>query len=126
METVTGRIIADAKVNTLPDERQVVNFTVALNAYVKSKNATEAKQYTTYVNCAYWISTKVAAHLTKGAVVEITGRLYVNAYKGLDGEARASLHCHVSHITIHHSIKKESTAVTANTETDTIAEDLPF
>lgn len=123
MELFTGRVTADAKVNTLKDERQVVNFSVAINDYYKAKNS-EGTKVVTYINCSYWISTKVAKHLTKGTVVEIAGRLYVNAYKNMDGEPRASLNCHVNHIKILHSIKKNEEPEKA---TEAVAgDDLPF
>lgn len=110
-----GRVTANAKVNTLKDERQVVNFSVAINDYYKPKGSEEGKKVTTYVNCSYWISTKVAERLTKGAVVEIAGRLHLNAYKSMDGEAKASLNCHASHIKIHSFGKKEAAATASAT-----------
>lgn len=124
MELFTGRVTADAKVNTLKNEKQVVNFSIAINDYCKAKNSEAGTKVVTYINCSYWISTKVAVRLTKGTVVEIAGRLHVNAYKNMDGEPRASLNCHVNHIKIHHSTKK-------NEEPEKAAEavtgdDLPF
>jgi single-strand DNA-binding protein len=99
MELV-GRIIKDAVINQLGDQRQVVNFSMAVNDYYKPKNGDGVK-VATYVNCSYWISTKIAERLTKGALIEVNGRLYVNAYKGTDGEPKASLNCHVNNIKIH-------------------------
>ena len=124
MELFTGRVTADAKVNTLKDERQVVNFSVAINDYYKAKNSEEGTKVVTFINCSYWLSTRIAERLTKGTVVEIAGRLHMNAYKNMDGEPRASLNCHANHIKIHHSTKK-------NAEPEKAAEavagdDLPF
>jgi single-strand DNA-binding protein len=92
---ITGRVTADAKVNTLQDDRQVVNFTIAINDYYKPKGSTEGKQLTTYVNCSYWISSKIADRLTKGVLVQLYGRVGVQAYNNMEGNARASLtfHC---------------------------------
>lgn len=98
---LTGRLVGDAKVQTLNDSRQVVNFTVAINDYFKPKGAGEAKQVVLYIQCGYWISTKVARVLKKGSIVELTGRLYLSAYKDMQDEARASLHCHVNSIKVH-------------------------
>ena len=108
MELV-GRITKDAVVNQLKDERKVVNFSIAVNDYYKPKNSEEGIKITTYVNCSYWISTKIAERLTKGTLVEIVGRAYVNAYKGADGEPKASLNCHVNNIKIH-SLGKQQPA----------------
>jgi len=129
MELV-GRITKNAVVNQLKDERKVVNFSIAVNDYYKPKNG-EPVKVVTYVNCSYWISEKIAERLTKATLVEINGRIFVNAYKGADGEAKASLNCHVNSIKIHSFGKQELAAVnTQNTETtsnrEEVAEDLPF
>lgn len=117
-----GRITKDATVKKLKDERQVVNFSIAINDYYKPKGAVEGVTITTYYNCSYWISTKLAPRLTKGSLVEITGRIYVNTYTGLDGEAKASLNCHVNSITVHQHIKAAGLAALK----EEIATDLPF
>lgn len=98
--TIVGRLTKDAVVNGLKDEREVVNFSIAVNDYFKPKNG-EAVKVATYFNCAYWRSPKMAANLKKGTLVEITGRIYVNAYAGADGNPKASLNCHVNNIKIH-------------------------
>lgn len=132
MELV-GRITKDAVINQLKDERKVVNFSIAINDYYKPKNSDEGVKVATYVNCSYWISTKIAERLTKGSLVEITGRIYVNAYKGADGEAKVSLNCHVNNIKIHSFGKQETTFVneensesTSNTNHQEVTDDLPF
>ena len=95
--TITGRLTADATVNTLKDERKVVNFSVAINDSYKPKGG-ERKKVTTYCNCSYWISEKVAPYLTKGTLLELDGRIYVTPYVSKNGEPKASLNCHVSNI----------------------------
>jgi single-strand DNA-binding protein len=123
MEMFTGRVTANAKVNTLKDERQVVNFSIAINEYYKPKNSDEGKRAVTYINCAYWLSPKIAARITKGALLEVSGRLYVTAY--LSGsEAKASLNCHVNNIKIHHSPITGTISPSKNS-TNT-SDDLPF
>lgn len=117
-----GRLTKDASVTTLKDDRKVVNFTVALNDRYKKKGSDTWEQVATYVNCAYWISTEVATRLTKGSLVELTGRLYVNAYTDMKGEAKGSINCHVDSIKIHHQAKAVATAPKVAEPT----EDLPF
>ncbi|WP_018613159.1 single-stranded DNA-binding protein [Segetibacter koreensis] len=56
---ITARITKDAVVSKLKDEREVVNFTVAINDYYKPKNSSEGKKITTFVNCSYWISSNI-------------------------------------------------------------------
>lgn len=119
-----GRITKDATIKKLKDERQVVNFSIAINDYYKPKGATDAVNLTTYYNCSYWLSTKIAPLLTKGSLVELNGRIYLNAYIGLDGEAKASLNCHVNSITIHQ--QKKAALAENKGEKKEVAEDLPF
>ena len=131
MELV-GRITKDATVNQLKDERKVVNFSIAVNDYYKPKNG-EGVNVTTYVNCSYWISTKITERLTKGCLVEVSGRIHVNAYKGADGEPKASLNCHVNNIKIHSFGKQlpafgeeENAKQPSKKNQEEVTEDLPF
>lgn len=122
-----GRITKDAVVNTLKDERQVVNFSIAVNDYYRPKGATEATKFTTFFNCSYWISSKIAERLKKGTLVEVNGRIFVTAYTDLDGNAKASLNCHVNSIKIHSYGKElEVIGTPAETPTEDKKEDLPF
>lgn len=100
---LTGRLTSDAKVKTLKDKRQVVAFTIVINDYFTSGG--EKKQEATYFNCSYWISTKVAQILTKGNVVQLSGRVGLNAYKGMDGEFNAYLTFHVNSFKLVHKHK---------------------
>lgn len=124
---LVGRITKDAVVNQLKDERQVINFTLAINDYYKPRNG-EGKNIATYINCSYWMNVKLAERITKGTLVEATGRIYVNAYIGNDGEPKASLNCHVNSIKLHSTTKVNKTAegaLNANDITKPL-EDLPF
>ena len=125
---IIGRVTKDAIVTKLKDERQVVNFSIALNDYYKPKGNEEAVKITTYVNCAYWINPKIAARLTKGKLVELYGRVGVNAYNNLQGEPKATLTFHVNSIKLHGNTKANTeTSVPANpTEITEPVEDLPF
>lgn len=97
---IIGRITKDAVVNQLRDERQVVNFSIAVNDYYKPKDG-EGVKTTTFINCSYWISSKIAERLTKGSLVELFGRISASAYTDLKGEPKASLNLHVNNIKIH-------------------------
>lgn len=97
---LTGRVTKDAIIKTLPDERQVVEFSIAVNDYVKPKAATEGKEITQYFRCSYWKGTGVALKLLKGAVVEVNGRVKAGAYVNKQGEAKASLHFHCNGIKV--------------------------
>ncbi len=98
---ITARITADATLNTLKDEKQVVNFNVAINDSYKPKGSNEVKKAVTFIQCAYWMNPAIAKHLTKGTLVELYGRIGVNAYKDMQGEPKAALTFHVNSIKLH-------------------------
>ncbi|MFH6991831.1 single-stranded DNA-binding protein [Flavobacterium sp. FlaQc-48] len=102
---ITGRVTKDARVSTLSDNRQVVNFSVAINDSYRNKQGERVEQ-TTYFECAYWLSAKVAVILTKGTLVELTGRVSARAWTASDGEAKAGLNFNASNIKLHGGGKK--------------------
>ena len=102
---IIGRLTRDAEVRNLSNEKKVVNFSIATNDNYRNKLGERIEQ-TTYFECAYWISPKVADFLTKGTLIELSGRLYTSALLGKDGEPHAGLNFHTSQIKIHSSGKK--------------------
>ena len=94
---IIGRLTRDAQISTLPSDKQVVNFSVAVNDSYRNKQG-ERVEHTEYFNCAYWISTNVAKVLTKGTLVELNGRVSARAWIGGDGEAHAALKFNTSKI----------------------------
>jgi single-strand DNA-binding protein len=56
---------------------------------------------------AYWQSPNVAKSLTKGTLVELSGRTSSNAWIGKDGEIRSGLNFHTSNIKFHGGGKRE-------------------
>jgi single-strand DNA-binding protein len=121
---IIGRVTADATVTNLKDDRKVINFTVAINDSYKPKNSSEWKKTSTFVQCSYWLNALIVKHLTKGSLVELSGRIGVNAYKGFDGEPKATLTFHVNAIKIHAKSKGlESNAEKSEAE---LADSLPF
>lgn len=140
MNTIVGRITKNAQINTLKDQRQVVNFSVAINDYYKTK-AGERKEQTTFYNCSYWVSPNVAKILTKGTLVELTGKISSTAWIGRDGEIKSGLNFHTSRIKLHGGGKQNdrnaeapfeqiqhASAQTENTNpfSDDTEDDLPF
>jgi len=124
---MTARLTGDAIVATVKDDKQVVNFSVALNESYRTKGK-EVQKVVTYYQCAYWISPNIAPFLKKGTIVEMDGRISVNVYKNMDGEPKASLNFHVNSIRLHGGGKNsiaqtvETPAAVATDATD----DLPF
>ena len=123
---ITGRLTRDAQVHTTPKDKQVVNFSVAINDSYRNKQGKRIEQ-TTFFDCSYWISSKVAAILTKGTLVELTGRVSARAWTGNDGEAHAGLNFHTSHIKLHGGGNKAKDGNASNTkQTKETEDDLPF
>ena len=128
---ITARLTGDAKVNTLKDERQVVNFNVAINDSYKTKDSSEVKKVATYFQCSYWINPGIAQYLKKGSLVELYGRIGVNAYRDREGEPKATLTFHVNNLKLHGGSKHERTQTNAVSpvsvnETTQADDDLPF
>lgn len=117
---IVGRLTKDAEVKTLKDERQLVVFTVAINEYYSTKDG-QKHDVTNFISCSYWISTKVAEHLTKGSIVQLYGHIGINIYTVMN-EAKGNLTFHTNSIKIVQKYKKENVPE-KKPET---ADDLPF
>jgi len=115
---IIGRLTRDAEVRKLSNEKQVVNFSIATNDNYRNKQGERIEQ-TTYFECAYWISSKVADFLTKGTLVELSGRAYTSAWLGKDGEEpHAGLNFHTSQIKVHSSNKRTENKSAESNKTD--------
>ncbi len=122
-----GRLTKDAVVQQLKDERKVVNFTIAVNDSYKPKHSDKWVTNTTYITCAYWLSTKIAERLTKGSLVELTGHLSISAYADMQGNAKGSINCHVDKVTVHQHMRGDAKSETASPGNPQVkSEDLPF
>jgi single-strand DNA-binding protein len=127
---IIGRITKDAQVRTLSNEKQVVNFSIAVNDNYRNKQGERIEQ-TAYFDCSYWISVNVAKILTKGALVELTGRANARAWMGNNGQLHAGLNFHTSQIKLHAGSRKTETSQTAPKSEDNKIQqekenDLPF
>ncbi|WP_313385947.1 single-stranded DNA-binding protein [Chishuiella sp.] len=128
---IIGRLTRDAQIRTTSQDKQVVNFSVAINESYRNKQGEQIEQ-TIYFDCSYWISIKVASLLTKGTLVELFGRISARAWTNTDGLPKAGLNFHTSRIKIHGGSQKlTSIQVTENTEnskvvTNNSEDDLPF
>ncbi|SNR97829.1 single-stranded DNA-binding protein [Flavobacterium sp. ov086] len=127
---ITGRLTRDAVVAKTAKDREVVNFSIAINDTYKAKGSTEAVKIVTYIDCSYWLSAGVAQWLKKGAMVELYGRIGVNAYINSEGKAVASLTFHTSNIKILVFVSDaqplQANAVPAKNSKKEQPDDLPF
>ena len=128
---ITGRLTRDAEVRTTSQEKQVVNFSVATNDSYKNKQGERIEQ-TTYFDCSYWITPNVARLLTKGTLVELTGRVSTRAWTGNDGEPMAGLNFHTSNIKLHGGSRKAEAVQATDKDSkgkvtaEQAEDDLPF
>lgn len=95
---IIGRLTADAVVKTTKNDRQVVEFSIAINNYYKNLKG-ERKNVTTYVNCSYWLNTGIAELLKKGSILSLYGSLSMKAYIDPQGKPQPVLYFHVNNIT---------------------------
>jgi len=123
---ITGRITADAKVNTVKGDKEVVNFSIAVNDRYKVKGTNEVKEFVTFINVAWWISTGIVKILKKGAIVTVTGRLSCNAYLDMNGNAKASINFNADKIELIHSKKTDAAVETSPALITEPVADLPF
>ncbi|PWT72349.1 MAG: single-stranded DNA-binding protein [Bacteroidetes bacterium] len=100
MVQLFGRITKDAVVSDLRDGKSVVNFSVAINDYYKSKDG-QPRTFTTYVNCSFWANTRSAEVLLKGKLIEVIGRMEVRAYTSRDGIAIGTLNFQVANFKLY-------------------------
>lgn len=128
---ITGRLTRNAEVRTLSNEKQVVNFSVAVNDSYQNKEGERIEQ-TAFFDCSYWITPNVARLLTKGSLVELTGRISVRAWTDMDGKARAGLNFHTSQIKFHgggqriETIQGTAQSKNSNAVKNETEDDLPF
>ena len=123
---IIGRVTADAKVKALPDEREVVNFSIAINDSYRPKGAKEVKKVVTYIDCSYWLSTNIAQFITKGIIIQLSGSISARAWVDSNNEARAALNFHVNTIKLHGGGKKDDVITDPPIENVTPVDDLPF
>ena len=124
---IVGRVTANAMVSSTKNEKQVVNFSIAVNEAYKPKGSSEVKKITTYFRCAYWVNPGIAHYLTKGTLVQLNGRVGIDAYINAAGEAKANLTFRVSTIKLHGSGNSSKLIVSPDAPVPAEAtEDLPF
>jgi single-strand DNA-binding protein len=125
---ITARLTGDATISTLKNDKEVVNFNVAINDSYRPKGSTEITKTVTYVQCSYWVNSTIAKYLTKGTLVELQGRIGVTGYIAKDGTAKGSLTFHVNTIKLHGKSNPSNLApvVPITPATMEPADDLPF
>jgi single-strand DNA-binding protein len=94
---VIGNLGADC-IQKEVNGKTVINFNVAHSEKYKDAQG-NAKERTTWVNCAYWTDkTAVAQYLTKGKTVYAEGTPEAEAYTNKDGQVASTLRMRVLNI----------------------------
>jgi len=122
---ITGTLAGNAEIRKTRENKEVVSFTVAVNDYYKPKDG-EAKKFTEFINCSYWMGTKIAETLIKGSVVTVSGRIYLNQFTDKDGNHHAYLAFHCNGIKIIAKAKKGTAQETVQEGNPENVDDLPF
>lgn len=107
---ITGRLVADATVRTTSTDKKVTGFRLAINRRYTSNG--EQKEETTYVDCSFWRTDKLAPYLTKGLLVQLYGHMSARPWVSKDGEPMASLNFHTNEITLLGASKNSDTRST--------------
>jgi single-strand DNA-binding protein len=126
---ITGRVTQDASVQKVNSDKQVVNFSIAINDNYKPKGSSEVKEVVTYINCSYWLNAKTADWLKKGTLVQLSGRIGMNVYSNSEGKAIGSLTFHTNNIKILAFAKKAESNTTNSAiqnKKSKKTDDLPF
>ncbi|BFM45268.1 hypothetical protein CFS9_39090 [Flavobacterium sp. CFS9] len=125
---ITGRIVKDATVFKVKENREVVKFSIAVNDSYKPKGSNEVKKIVTYIDCSYWLSSGLAQWLRKGTLVQLFGRIGMNVYQNREGKALGSLTFHTSDIKILVFVGSENAkpAPAPKQSADENPDDLPF
>ena len=123
---IVARLTANAAIRQLPNGKSVVNFNVAINESYKPKGSDTPVNMTQYVRCAFWRNTAIAAHLKKGQLVELSGRIGAQAWNDKEGKPKASLTMNVADIKFHGKVVSGNGPQPPKNQTVTAEDDLPF
>jgi single-strand DNA-binding protein len=91
--TFTGNLAADPELRFTPAGDAVCNFAVVVNGQKKDLAGTWQQQSATTFRCTVWRdqAEHVAASLSRGDRVTVTGALRARTYEGKSGEKGTSL-----------------------------------
>jgi len=126
MEVLTGRLTANATVKEISEDKQVVNFSVAVNDNYKTKDGQKVESVR-YFKCAYWASAAIAPFLKKGGLVELAGRIDLQVWNDMEGKAKGTLTMHINNIRLLGNTKNQETNIEKPApQPEGVKDDLPF
>lgn len=122
MDTRTGRLTADARVNQV-NGKSVVNFSIAVDKTYTKDGQKHPK--TQFIDCGLWNRPNIAPHLKKGELIQLWGELEARAYTK-DNQAVAVLSMHVNTLDFLTPRRKATEGVAEAITAEQVADDLPF
>jgi single-strand DNA-binding protein len=89
---LAGHLTRDPQLRSLPNERTVASFSLAINRRYKGADG-ELKEESTFVDCEAWGRTAelIGQYLAKGSACYIEGRLKLDSWEDKDGGKRSRL-----------------------------------
>ncbi len=89
---LAGHLTRDPQLRSLPNDRTVVSFSLAINRRYKTGDG-EVKEESTFVDCEAWGRTAelIGQYLAKGSACYLEGRLKLDSWEDKDGGKRSRL-----------------------------------
>jgi single-strand DNA-binding protein len=89
---LAGHLTRDPQLRSLPNDRTVVSFSLAINRRYKGADG-EMKEESTFVDCEAWGRTAelVGQYLAKGSACYLEGRLKLDSWEDKEGGKRSRL-----------------------------------
>lgn len=122
-----GNLPRDAELRFLPDSTPVLSFSLALSSGYGDKAQTD------WLDCSLFgkRGESLAAILTKGIKIGVTGELSTNKYKTKEGEERTSLRLRVNAVTLTGNKSDADSKPASNSAPEpktieTMDDDIPF
>ena len=87
LAVLVGRLTRDPELRSTASGQAVASFTLAVDQPFLDQ---QGQRGTDFINVVCWraLAATVAAHLGRGALVAVRGRLQVHSYEGRNGQSR--------------------------------------
>jgi single-strand DNA-binding protein len=91
--TIAGNLTRDPEIRYTRDGQATTSLSVAVNRRWQNRQTQEWEESTSFFDIVCWrdLAENVALSLTKGARVEVTGRLEQRSWETEDGETRSKV-----------------------------------
>ena len=113
--TLIGRLTKDPETKNLSEDKQVTNFTLAVNRKVAGEGQPQAD----FINCQAWNKTSqfISKYFTKGQQVAVVGRIQTRTWDDNEGKKRHTVEVVVEEVFFTDSKKENSNSNSSNYST---------